>query len=110
MKLYLNTSDNLKTIIKLDGQEFVTHYQSPRDQDVLAGLIQALRSSGKAVHDITSLEVHTGPGSFTGLRVGLSIAQALSLALNIPINDLAPGSNIKPNYGAPPSITLPQSK
>ncbi|MFH1536127.1 MAG: hypothetical protein ABIC96_03620 [Patescibacteria group bacterium] len=32
------------------------------------------------------IEVETGPGSFTGLRVGVSVANALGFALNIPVN------------------------
>lgn len=35
---------------------------------------------------LTQIEVETGPGSFTGLRVGVSVANALGFALNIPIN------------------------
>ncbi len=36
--------------------------------------------------DIRNIEVETGPGSFTGLRVGVSVANALGFALNIPVN------------------------
>lgn len=35
---------------------------------------------------VEGIEVEEGPGSFTGLRVGASIAQALGFALNIPVN------------------------
>lgn len=35
---------------------------------------------------LQAIEVETGPGSFTGLRVGVSIANALAFALGIPVN------------------------
>ncbi len=36
--------------------------------------------------DITDINVNTGPGSFTGVRVGISIANTLSFLYNIPVN------------------------
>lgn len=35
---------------------------------------------------IQGVEVSTGPGSFVGLRVGVSVANALGFALGIPVN------------------------
>lgn len=36
--------------------------------------------------DVTEIEVVTGPGSFTGLRVGAAVANTLGLLLDIPVN------------------------
>jgi len=109
MLLYLDTSNNLQTIIKLGDQEFITNYSSPRDQDVLGALGQALQQSGESLADLTEINVNTGPGSFTGLRVGLSIANTLSFALNLPLNHQPPGIIVEPNYATPPSITPPKT-
>ena len=42
--------------------------------------------NGRKWEDITRIGVVTGPGSFTGVRVGLATARGLALALNIPCN------------------------
>lgn len=35
---------------------------------------------------LKGIEVETGPGSFTGIRVGVSVANALGYSLGIPVN------------------------
>jgi tRNA threonylcarbamoyl adenosine modification protein YeaZ len=44
-----------------------------------------LGRSGVTYKDLTRVAVTTGPGSFTGLRIGLSAARGLGLALNVPV-------------------------
>ena len=81
---------------------------------------------GKQVHslsDIDGIVVFKGPGSFTGLRIGLSVANALAYALEIPIvakkgknwlkagiKDLLAGKNDRvttPYYDRPAATTPP---
>jgi tRNA threonylcarbamoyladenosine biosynthesis protein TsaB len=72
--------------------------------------------------DLSKIIVCSGPGSFTGIRVGVALAEALGFALNIPAvaikktqvpQDLAKlvkfrgGKNITLNYGQKPNITKP---
>ncbi len=49
--------------------------------DVIA---QALEAAGAVYRDLTAIAVAVGPGSFTGIRVGVSAARGLALTLKIP--------------------------
>jgi tRNA threonylcarbamoyladenosine biosynthesis protein TsaB len=44
-----------------------------------------LESQNKSLQDIEAIAVYQGPGSFTGLRIGLSVANALAMSYNLPI-------------------------
>ena len=46
---------------------------------------EVLESAGKTYQDLEALAVTVGPGSFTGIRVGLATAKGLSVALKIPL-------------------------
>jgi len=46
---------------------------------------QLLDSSGKDIKDINVVAAATGPGSFTGLRVGLAAAKGIAYSMNIPL-------------------------
>src|SRR5688572_20434947 len=44
-----------------------------------------LTKHGKGLKDVGGIVCYQGPGSFTGLRIGLSVANAMAYSLNIPI-------------------------
>jgi tRNA threonylcarbamoyladenosine biosynthesis protein TsaB len=52
---------------------------------VLADVDELLRSAALEAADVDRIVVGTGPGSFTGLRIGLVTARALALSLGVPV-------------------------
>ena len=87
-------------------------------------LRRLLEEQVKSWADITGIVVYKGPGSFTGLRIGLSVANALAHSLGVPIvgtsgddwqadgiQSLLAGTNettVIPMYGTPVHITSPK--
>ena len=69
-----------------------------------------LTENGKTWQDITEIEFMSGPGSFTGLRIGASIVNTLAHELNIPLYDHhgTKHKQIIPDYGRPANISKPQ--
>jgi tRNA threonylcarbamoyladenosine biosynthesis protein TsaB len=53
-------------------------------EQLLAFIDQALAESGKTLSDIDRIAVTIGPGSFTGIRVGVAAARGFALALSVP--------------------------
>ncbi len=47
---------------------------------------EALQANNLKLTNITEVVVATGPGSFTGLRVGATVANALGYLLDVPVN------------------------
>jgi tRNA threonylcarbamoyladenosine biosynthesis protein TsaB len=56
-----------------------------RAAEVLADADRLLRAEGVVPRDLDLLAVGVGPGSFTGLRIGLAAARGLALALDLPV-------------------------
>ena len=52
---------------------------------IFPAIDELLARNGIVYANLTRIAVTTGPGSFTGLRIGLSAARGLGLALNIPV-------------------------
>lgn len=46
---------------------------------------EILHASDKQIQDLGGIVVYEGPGSFTGLRIGISVANALAYSLGIPV-------------------------
>lgn len=90
--LFIDTTSNTEISIGLSIGAKKDFVKKPMDrqksQVVLPMIVALLQEHGLALGDIDAIEVHPGPGSFTGVRVGVSVANALSFALEIPVNGI----------------------
>ncbi len=86
MKLYIDTTNRDEVTIGIDGQMYKTDSQIKKAQILLPFIDETLKKQGKEITDVKEIEVNTGPGSFTGIRVGVAVAQTIAWSLNIPIN------------------------
>lgn len=85
MILYIDTSKSGAITVKL-GKAFLVSKQEHGSQVLLNLVEKIVKKAGLKMEDLDEIKVATGPGSFTGLRVGVSVANALGFSLGIPVN------------------------
>jgi tRNA threonylcarbamoyladenosine biosynthesis protein TsaB len=82
--LAFDTATDVATSALVEDGEVVGERRS-RAVTVLEDADALLRQAGVRIAHLDRLAVGTGPGSFTGLRIGLAAARALALALDVPV-------------------------
>ncbi|MDQ6883386.1 MAG: tRNA (adenosine(37)-N6)-threonylcarbamoyltransferase complex dimerization subunit type 1 TsaB [Candidatus Dormibacteraeota bacterium] len=88
MRLAIDTSGVGHALALLDGSHLVAAADWERARDdppVLTRLQALLRDAGARPDDLEAIAAARGPGSFTGLRVGLSLAAGLAYARHLPL-------------------------
>ena len=74
--------DTDKSLVIGANQQFMDRGQA----EALAPMVQeTMKMAGVGFADLGRIAVTTGPGTFTGVRIGLAMARGLGVALNIPI-------------------------
>ena len=103
---------------------FTWHADRQLAKDLLRVIQEQLQKQGADWPDITGIVVFEGPGSFTGLRIGITVANTVAYGQDIPIvaakgdawlttglARLRAGENdrlVLPHYGSEAHITLPK--
>ena len=127
MILLLDTSTPVCKLTLIDG-EWRYHDEWRADRELAKNLLryvdEQLQKNDKTWQDITAIGAFQGPGSFTGLRIGLTVLNTIADAQAIPIvgaigeswqddviEKITSGENDKivlPHYGSDANITTPR--
>jgi tRNA threonylcarbamoyladenosine biosynthesis protein TsaB len=82
--LAFDTATDVATSALVSDGEVVGERVS-RAVTLLEDLDALIRQAGARTGDVAALAVGSGPGSFTGVRIGLATARGLALALSVPV-------------------------
>lgn len=89
MILALETSSKVSSVaIAEDNRllaEITTESKLTHSKTLIPHIEKVLKLANKEKSDMEKIAVSIGPGSFTGLRIGLAAAKAIAYALNIPL-------------------------
>jgi tRNA threonylcarbamoyladenosine biosynthesis protein TsaB len=135
MILIIDTADSTKAFLGIWEETWLQKYewQAGRNlsADILVKLQKLFFDADKDLKNIIGIIVNAGPGSFTGLRIGISVANTLAYSLDVPIigvnmtaDDREPlevdqkkiikmNSFVRPiipEYGREPNISQPKKK
>ena len=87
--LAVETSTLAGGVALLDGDrvvgETLVDVRATHSERLMATVDRALADAGWRIDDVAGIAVAIGPGSFTGLRIGLSTVKGLALALSVPV-------------------------
>ena len=111
-------------LLDVKGKERARHaWQADRQlaATLLSEIMQLLARQHTALSDLSGIVVFSGSGSFTGLRIGTTVANALAYSLGIPVVKTADddwlssaesalakaqlGQFVQPDYDRAPNIT-----
>ena len=95
-------ADEKKLLGELTVQTRLTHSET-----LLPHIQQVLKMVGVAKNQLKAVAVSLGPGSFTGLRIGLGAAKAIAYGLNIPIIGVPTTEALAWHYPVPGIVTIP---
>jgi tRNA threonylcarbamoyladenosine biosynthesis protein TsaB len=89
MILAIDTATRFASLALYDHRrvwaELTWHSRNNHTVELVPNLKRLLASQGLQVGDLAGVVVGLGPGSFTGLRIGLSVAKGLAFAAGLPL-------------------------
>lgn len=107
LTLAFDTATEYATSALVDDGELLGERVS-RASALLADIDALVRQAGAHPRDLAGLAVGIGPGSFTGIRIGLAVARGLALALDIPVAGVS--TLVALAAGAPGSVPIIDAK
>lgn len=102
MKIHIDTSKVKHVRLTFHDGKKEEHVEATIDrsqaQAVLPLIDLALQQRGKTLSDIEEVSVVTKGESYTGIRVGVAIANVLAFTLHIPVNHQKLKTFVEPSY------------
>lgn len=87
--LFIDTHSNKINIVLFKNEKILVKKEVETEQNhsitTMPILIEVLKQGNIEVSDVKEIIVINGPGSFTGIRIGVTIAKTLAYTLDIPI-------------------------
>ncbi|MBW3694478.1 tRNA (adenosine(37)-N6)-threonylcarbamoyltransferase complex dimerization subunit type 1 TsaB [Vibrio sp. T187] len=86
--LALDTAtENCSVALIVENQVFARSEVAPRDhtKKILPMVDEVLKEAGLKLADVDAIAFGQGPGSFTGVRIGIGIAQGLAFGADLPM-------------------------
>jgi tRNA threonylcarbamoyladenosine biosynthesis protein TsaB len=91
--LAIDTSNNVLGISILDDEkvlgEYITNVKVNHSIRVMPSIQKLMQDCNVKPGDLTKIVVAKGPGSYTGVRIGVTIAKTLAWTLNIPLTGVS---------------------
>ena len=92
ISLFIDTHDkDINIVLYKDGailDKNIKESERHHSDFIMPMLKEILDRNELTVHDINEIYVVNGPGSFTGVRLGVTIAKTLAFTLNVPIKTI----------------------
>src|SRR5690554_5899592 len=88
MILALETATSLGSVALWDERlvgEYTLNIKRTHSERLMPAVVRILADAGLGPSDLTAVAVSSGPGSFTGLRIGMMTAKTLAWSLNLPL-------------------------
>lgn len=109
--LGIETSANVASVAYIDGDSLISEItlntKLTHSQTLMPMLDHMCQISGTNLEDIDAIAIASGPGSFTGLRIGAATVKGLALALDKPIIPVPTLDSLAYNINFADSIVCP---
>lgn len=86
--LALDTSSDACSVAYLDGDQLIDRFElaaKSHTQRALPMVAELLAELGTSVKQLDAIAFGAGPGSFTGLRIGMGVVQGLAFGADVPV-------------------------